>query len=282
MSSGPAAGGRWPVGGTDSFRLRIPGLSLVRRLRPAGRAGHGAADTVLARDGTGAELAVRIFRQRLRSVRDRGRYTAEVGRIRALPGDTGVAEVRDAGITRDGVPYLVTDYCPDGSLEDRLALLGRFTPAEVAGLGAALATALHRVHELGVIHRNLKPSNILTDAAGEPVLADFGLVAVTTAGGEYGVAPALPSRYAAPEARAPESMGPTADIFALGAILYALLLGDSSPTGHRIEAPLGDLVPDLIDAPAPLLAALRRAMATDPRDRYPAAGDLAGALAAAY
>jgi len=126
----------------DPWQLRVPGVRLQRRLAPAQRHGdwRRGVDTFLGvAESDGRDVTVRVYRRAVRDERRRRRFADEVELLQGLATMPHVAQLRDGGFTDGGRAYLCTEYCPDGSLEDRLALLGRFTSREVAGLGAKLA-----------------------------------------------------------------------------------------------------------------------------------------------
>ena len=136
-----------------------------------------------------------------------------------------IVQVHDVGV-RDGLPYLAMEYLGGGSLAHRLAG-GPMAAEEAAGLVQTLARAVQHAHDSGVIHRDLKPANILFTANGIPKVADFGLakrVDAASARTGTGVLLGTPD-YMAPEQARGEPAGPTADIHALGAILYECLTG---------------------------------------------------------
>ena len=252
--------------------MAAPGVRLLRLLA-TGNAGElhlGVRD--------GQRVAVRLFRRPLLDRRSQLRFTAETDALRVLAGEPHLVRVIDAGVGADGQAYLVSEFCAGGSFDDHLALVGRMTPAEAVSVGVKLAGALARLHRFRILHRNLTPSNVLIGAAGQPMLADFGLLALATADRSFSAPPELPNRYAAPEAFLPELMSPATDVYALGAVLYALLAGDR-PGPRRPQA--GRVVLPVPGVPEPLMATLRRAMAVDPTERFASATDLREALAAA-
>jgi hypothetical protein len=195
---------------------------------------------------------------------------------------SGVVTVHEAG-TEGRRAFFVMDLMEAGSLRDRLRR-GPLPPLEAAKLVARLARTLARCHELGLIHRDVKPDNVLFDERGEPRLADFGCVrdlaasALTASGVTLGTC-----EYMAPEQLRGEKVGPPADVWALGIVLYELLTGErpyrGSPVGilkNSLEAkrtPVPRTVPRAIEA------ALDRALAPDP-GRRPSASELADALLA--
>ena len=180
------------------------------------------------------------------------------GRLLAGLKHPNIVAVYDAGV-HDGRPYLAMEFVPGGSLADRKAALTAAGPAAIAPVVEKVARGVHAAHARGVMHRDLKPGNILMSADDEPLVADFGLAklfapddppataaedtplgpvtddATVTAGPQ----PGTPG-YMAPEQAAPGgAAGPAADVYALGVILYELLTGARPfpPTGPTGPAP---------------------------------------------
>jgi serine/threonine-protein kinase len=182
----------------------------------------------------------------------------------------------------EGTDYIVLDYV-DGRPLDRLRMDAR----EAAALAAAVGDALEHMHAAGVLHRDVKPQNVLVDAAGAPHLGDFGLAKLT--GNEplttEGTVVGTPA-YMAPEqaARRPDAVGPRTDVYGLGATLYHLLAGRPPfDAGTSLETlfqklttegppPLRELDPAVPEA---LDRIVRRAMARRPEDRYATAAEFA-------
>lgn len=257
----------------------LPGLVCVRRVNDG-----FASDLVFLalRVADGAEVAVRVYERRLPYGRDRMRFEDEVTAVKQLADQPHVLAPHDFGVSADGQPYVVTDYCVAGSLHDHLIHVGRLTATEVRRIGAKIALALGVAHQRGVFHRNIKPANILINDLGEPALTDFALVSLETADGDY-TPPATPTQraYAAPEAYLPELMSAAADIYSLGATLYALLAGWAPRAVNPLAVAIdGDTLVDLPRVPWALMQIVRRAMAIDPRERYPDAFEFGAALAA--
>ena len=126
----------------------------------------------------------------------------------------------------DGRPWIVMELVPSRSLRDLVDAEGPLTPQHAAGVGLQILAALSAAHALGIMHRDVKPGNVLIDAGGRAVLADFGIArtqdspALTTSGMIVG----SPS-YIAPERARGERGGPESDLWSLGATLYALVEG---------------------------------------------------------
>ena len=181
----------------------------------------------------------------------------------------------------DGRPFLAMEFCASGSLADRLRD-GPLPPLEAARLLQTLAGAAHALHRHGLVHRDLKPANVLLTADGQPLIADFGLThAFERADGAVFGTPS----YMAPEQAAglPQEIGPAADVYALGAILYECLTGRppfrADSVQHTLEQVLGGeprrprrLRPT---TPRDLEAVCLRCLRKDPHQRYPSAGALA-------
>lgn len=174
---------------------------------------YRATDQLLSSEGFSARVAVKIL----------GRHLPRNEALTARRIDhPSVMAVIDRGTTDDGATYIVSEYIDGGDLSDVAAPM---RPREAASLVAKLASAVQAAHSAGVVHCDLKPSNVLMTRAGEPKLSDFGLARwdADTATGVRGNAAFMPpEQYAG----APDSLTPPADIYALGGILSYLLTGE--------------------------------------------------------
>jgi len=249
--------------------------------------GRYAALEVLGRGGnstvyrcldntTGVQRAIKI------RLPGRGFDSAEL--LRRLDAEAEVMErlkhprllpVHDRGI--DGaMHYVVMTLAPGGSLAAYLERHGRLSPALAARHMAIVLGAVQAAHEARVIHRDLKPDNILLDENNEPLLADFGIAKVrrddtpTFSGATLGSL-----AYMAPEQRTnAHKVGPTADIYSAGATLFNLLTCNSPVDLFACppDSPRWDGVPDSIRT------TLLKACAYDPDDRYQSATELSDVL----
>ena len=210
---------------------------------------------------------------------DARRFEAEARALARLahPAIVGIYDVGE----HDGTPFLVVDLVEGGSLADEIARGPAALPRVVA-VGQALAEALDHAHELGVVHRDVKPSNILLDAHGHARLADFGIArmagapTLTATGTVMGTA-----SYLAPEQLSGDPVGPAADVYALGLVLLECLSGERAYTGTATEAAMARLhrppeVPTGIDL---WLAELLVAMTEIDPARRPSAHAVAATLA---
>lgn len=201
-----------------------------------------------------------------------------------------IVPLRDFG-EDDGLPYIVMPYLGGGTFADRLR--AGLTPDEALALLGPIAAALDYAHVRGVVHRDVKPSNILFTDEGEPLLADFGIArevgeaAITAVGSQIGTV-----RYLAPEQAQGQPLDGRADLYALAVIFFETLTGQPPfpmsatdtilSVAVRVIAaqppPPRSINPDL---PAGVDAVLLRALAKSPAERYAAGGDLCAALSAA-
>jgi Protein kinase domain/WD domain, G-beta repeat len=245
-----------------------------RIVRELARGGMGAVYEV-EHEATGARYALKTLRfEALGDAQARRRFAREA---------LALAEVHHPHVVRvhaadleASPPYLVQALLPGGSLRDRLRE-GPLPAAEAAQIAIKLTGALAAVHARGVLHRDLKPDNVLLDDRGEPRLTDFGLAKrpdgesqrLTKTGALLGT-PA----YMAPEQGAGEPCDERTDIYGLAAMLYALLSGRppfEAPSLinlldavlHRAPQPLP------AEVPGPLRAVVTRALAKRPDERYP-------------
>jgi eukaryotic-like serine/threonine-protein kinase len=186
----------------------------------------------------------------------------------------------------DGEPCLVMEYLPSRSLAAVLAEQSRLPVTEVASIGAQVASALAAAHAAQIVHRDIKPGNILITSDGTAKITDFG---VSRAAGEVtvtqtGIMAATPA-YLAPEVARGQVPTPASDVFSLGATLYAAVegrapFGDGDNQLALLHAVAAGEVPPPLHA-GPLFEVLMRLLAKDPQarpDMYQAGAELAAAL----
>ncbi|WP_203338343.1 serine/threonine-protein kinase [Nocardioides limicola] len=237
---------------------------------------HRATDTVLDR-----QVAVKLLRQDTTSHVDRARFTTEATTVAALT-HPHIVMLLDAGLDRDH-PFLVMELVEGGSLADRLDGTG-WPPQRVAVLGQQVAEALALAHGQGIVHRDVKPANVLITPDGTAKLADFGIARLVASSGVHtlpGHSVGTPT-YLAPEQLTGAEISARADVYSLGLVLLEMLTGRKSFDGTAAEvafARLGSAPTVPTDLPAGWAGLLTRMTASEP-ERRPDAAESARGLAA--
>ncbi|HET9600007.1 MAG TPA: serine/threonine-protein kinase [Acidimicrobiales bacterium] len=214
------------------------------------------------------------------------REVRATGRLSQHP---NVAPVYDVGTTSSGQPYLLMPYYEHGSLQQRITANGALSEAEAVRLARTLAGTLDYVHNRGIVHRDVKPANVLLSESQEPLLADFGVarlvdgsVPMHTTGANV-----VTWAYGPPEAFTGGPPTAAWDIYSLGATVYAMLTGQPPfVDGEDVNVftvlnRIGNVeVPDLRDrGVSPAVAdAVRQTMAKEPTDRPATAAEFAALL----
>ena len=203
-----------------------------------------------------------------------------------LTGHPNVVTVLDTGMTSSGRPFIAMDYFERGSLRDRLSREGPLPVQDVLRAGVKIAGALAATHEAEVLHRDVKPQNILVSKYGEPALADFG-VARLVDNSEATHTNAFTPHHAAPEVVNGQPPGVTSDVYSLASTLYQLLAGgpafkagSAGGIGPLMMRILNEPPPPIqrADVPHQVFDVIAKAMAKTPEQRYASAVAFAGRL----
>ncbi|MFI6759310.1 protein kinase [Micromonospora sp. NPDC050417] len=258
----------------------VPGLT---DLHVFARGGY--ATVYRATQGSvGREVAVKVENRTLGSERDQRRFLREARAAGRMSSHPHVVDLFDAGVTEDQHPYLIMELC-DGSYAERMrnSPLG---PAEARDLGVKIADALAHSHAMGVLHRDVKPANILHSHFNPAVLADFGLAVLAEVRDTQVTLEVLTPAYAPPEMFRHSPPSPAVDVYALSATLYAVMHGqpprwrtDRNPSLVTLMDLFNEPIPELPGVPPELVEVLRYGMANDPEAR-PTAAQLRDLLAA--
>ena len=273
--AGPIVGIPTIVGQVAATPPQIWGLTDWRALARGGFAIVWAA----RQESLNRLVAVKVDQRTLDSDSEQRRFLREAGAVGRMSGHPGIVTVHDAGILTDNRPYLVMELCEGGSLTKWVNAEKRPSGVQVQQVGIRIADALAATHARGVLHRDVKPANILIDSYGNAGLADFGLAALPDPGMELSETfEAITPAYAPPEVFQRKAPTETGDVFSLAATLYALLAGHPPRWPQAAMPTLNDMlqrqdepierIPGVDDG---LMDVLLGALATDPAERPTAA-----------
>lgn len=259
------------------------GLGATSVVWLAGRDGQdrSVALKILPHDADGTDLNHRRFEREISVLKDLNH--------------PHIIKVFDWGRT-ERWSYMAMEYVPGGSLADHLFDSGRYSVTHAFSLGVKIAKALQYAHKAGILHRDLKPGNVLLGASGEPIVADFGLarqktlptkVMISRTGEIVGTPAYMPPELADSQHKNADER---ADIYSLGATLFALLTGSPPFEGRTVvnivhavlqQEPLDAkaLRPDL---PEPVLRFLRTCLNKEPKQRYPTMDAAIAAMESIY
>ena len=247
------------------------------------------AEVYLAHDEVlGRDVALKVLRGKYAKNEEFvGRFRREA-RSAASLNHPNIVPVYDRGRSEDGTYYMAMEYLPGGTLKDRVLGEGPLSPNAAVELGYQVARALGHAHEHGVIHRDVKPQNVLLTGAGYAKVTDFGIAKAATATTTTSSSGLIlgTAGYMSPEQATGKPVDPRSDLYSLGVVLYEMLTGTLP---HRGEDPAsvsfkhGDEAPPSPreanpDVPEPLDALTTKLLAEDPEDRYPSAVELADDL----
>jgi predicted ATPase/serine/threonine protein kinase len=250
------------VGSPIASGVRIGPYRIVRPLGRGGmatvwlahdeRLDRSVALKILARDANGGSVHAHDARSQM---------LAEA-RLAARLDHPHIANIYDVGETADGEPYIAMAYCDGGSLADRIAGLRSLPLAAIIDVARQLAAALSAAHASGIVHRDVKPANVLFDANGAVRLADFGIAKLTSRDAANTGTVRGTAAYLAPEQLRGEPADHRSDLWAFGVTLYEMIAGRRPFDGASSAAVLYGI---LASQPEPL-ERFRAADADDPRE----------------
>jgi serine/threonine protein kinase len=274
----------------DAEQLARLKAALAERYRVERELGHGGMATVyLAQDlKLDRQVALKVLRPDLAAALGSERFLREV-RITARLNHPHILPLLDSG-EADGVVYYTMPYVEGEPLRDRLEREKQLPLDDALQIAREVADALSYAHSHHVVHRDIKPENILLES-GHAVVADFGIArAITAAGGERltetGIAVGTPAYMSPEQAMGEKAIDARADIYAFGAVIYEMLTGEPPFTGATVQSILARVMSEEPRAiasvrksvPPHVEAAVFKALAKLPADRWAGANDLAKAL----
>ena len=265
--------------------------ALEGRYRVERQIGEGGMATVYLADDLKHErrVALKVLKPELAAVVGAERFLAEIKTTANLQ-HPHILPLFDSG-EADTFLYYVMPYVEGETLRDRIDREKQLPVDEAVRIASSVANALQHAHDRGVIHRDIKPGNILIQD-GQPVVSDFGIaLAVGAAGGarltETGLSVGTPFYMSPEQATGDQQLGPASDTYALAAVLYEMLTGDPPYVGSTAQAVLGKIIQGApVSAteirksiPVNVDCAIRKALEKIPADRFTGAQAFANALA---
>lgn len=225
-------------------------------------------------------VALKVLRPDLAAVVGAERFLSEIETTAGLQ-HPHILPLFDSGAA-SGFLFYVMPFVEGESLRDRLDREKQLPVDDAVGIARKIADALDYAHERGVIHRDIKPANVLLSKRGEPLVSDFGIALAVGAAGEgrlteTGLSLGTPHYMSPEQATGDFNVGPPADIYALGCVLYEMLVGEPPYTGSTAQVILGKIVTgDPVSAmktrssiPLHVDAVIRKALEKLPADRFP-------------
>jgi len=265
--------------------------ALEGRYRVERQLGEGGMATVYLAEDLKHErkVALKVLKPELAAVVGADRFLAEIKTTANLQ-HPHILPLHDSG-NADGFLFFVMPYVEGETLRDRLDREKQLPVDEAVSIATNVAEALDYAHRRGVIHRDIKPANILLHA-GKPLVADFGIaLAARTAGGprltETGLSLGTPYYMSPEQAAGDQVVGPATDIYALGCVLYEMLVGEPPFTGGTAQAVLARILTGQATSvselrrtvPPNVEGTVRRALERLSADRFKSADELRRALA---
>jgi len=234
------------------------------------------------------KVAVKVLRQELAAILGAERFLQEIEVTAGLQ-HPNILALYDSG-EADAFLYYVMPYIEGETLAARLKREKQLPVEEATKIAESVAAALQYAHDRGVIHRDIKPANILFQS-GQAMVADFGIaLAVTHAGGERltetGLSLGTPHYMSPEQATGDRAVEPRSDIYALAAVTYEMLAGDPPHVGSTVQAVVAKLLAEPVaplrsarpSTPRNVEAAVHRALAKIPADRFATASEFIAAL----
>src|SRR5258705_1648213 len=261
-----------------STSSQMIGTVLSGRYKLEAKLGSGGMSTVyLANDGTlDRAVAVKVMHREMSEQPDQLERFRQEARAVAKLSHPNVVAVIDAG-EDGGHPYIVFEYVDGETLKQRINRLGRLPVQEAVAYAIEIGRGLEPAHARSMVHRDIKPQNVLIDTEGRAKVTDFGIArqieqqGVTATGRVLGT-----TDYVSPEQAMGQDVDPRSDVYSLGVVLYEMLTGDvpfraETQVGvamKHVNEPMPDVQARRPEVSAAVASVVDRATTKDPRDRY--------------
>ena len=245
----------------------------------------GMAEVYLARDKVLArDVALKILNDRYAGDEEFVERFRREARSAAGLSHPNIVFVYDQGRSEDGAYYMAMEYVPNGTLKERIRREDALEPIAAAGVSLQIADALQAAHERGLIHRDIKPQNVLVTRTGDVKVTDFGIARAASATALTRTDHILGTvSYMSPEQAKGEPLDHRSDLYSLGVVLYEMLTSNLPYDADGVLAQaikhINELPPSPREVnpevPEALDALTMKVLAKDPEDRYPSAAALA-------
>jgi eukaryotic-like serine/threonine-protein kinase len=245
--------------------------------------GGGMAEVYLAHDDVlDRQVALKILRDQYAEDEEFVERFRREAQSAAKLSHPNIVSIYDRGRSEDGAYYIAMEHVQRGTLKDRIKRDGALDPGVATGVALQIADALQVAHENGVIHRDIKPQNVLVTRTGDVKVTDFGIARAASSPLTQTSAVLGTAGYMSPEQAMGQSVGQGSDLYSLGVVLYEALTGELP---YRAEDPVSLAMKHVNEpprspreanpeVPAPLDALILKLLAKDPEDRYPSASAL--------
>ena len=244
----------------------------------------GMAEVYLAHDEVlGRNVALKILGGRHAESEEFVERFKREARSAASLSHPNIVQIFDQGRAQDGTYYIAMEYVPGGTLKEHIKENGPLGPRRAAAVAVQIAEALEVAHRRGVIHRDIKPQNVLVSASGDIKVADFGIARAAAATAISHTSAVLgTAKYMSPEQAMGKPATPASDLYSLGVVLYEMLTGE---VPYEADTPIGIAMQHVKEPPRPpkelrpeipeqVNALVVRLLAKDPADRYTSAAEL--------
>ncbi|MCA1715540.1 MAG: Stk1 family PASTA domain-containing Ser/Thr kinase [Actinobacteria bacterium] len=249
--------------------------------------GGGMAEVYLAHDDVlDREVALKILRNQYANDEEFVERFRREAQSAAKLSHPNIVSIYDRGRSEDGAYYIAMEHVQRGTLKDRIKRDGALAPDVATGVALQIADALQAAHENGVIHRDIKPQNVLVSRTGDVKVTDFGIARAASSPLTQTSAVLGTAGYMSPEQAMGKPVGPQSDLYSLGVVLFEMLTGELP---YDAESPISLALKHVNEPPRspreanpevsePLDAITLKLLAKNPENRYASAAELADDL----